>query len=63
MNFLCGLILIGVDFDEVLAFVVLEHLLGGYGQLASLYESQLRKLFSLSDHIYTWLIQEEPQLE
>lgn len=63
MNFLCGLILIGVDFNEVSAFVILEKLLGEYGQLASLYDGKLTKLFSLSDHIYTWLLEEEAELE
>ena len=30
MNYLAGLILIGVDFDEVRAFVIFVHLLGDY---------------------------------
>ena len=64
MNFLCGLILIGVDFNEVSAFVILEKLLGNeYGQLADLYDGKLTKLFSLSDHVYSWLLAEEPELE
>ena len=63
MNYLVGLILIGVNFDEVAAFVILERLLGEYGQLSSLYGGQLSKLFSLSDHIYTWMLEEEPELE
>jgi TBC1 domain family member 10 len=37
MNFLCGLILIGVDFNELHAFVILEKLMGEYADLASLY--------------------------
>ena len=63
MNFLCGLILIGLDFNEVSAFVILEKLLGEYGQLAQLYDGKLTKLFSLSDHIYSWLLSEHPELE
>ena len=62
MNFLCGLILIGVDFNEVSAFVILEKLLGDYGQLASIYDGKLTKLFSLSDHVYSWLLECEPEL-
>jgi len=34
MNYLVGLILIGVDFDEVAAFVILERLLGEYAQFS-----------------------------
>ena len=63
MNFLAGLILIGVDFNEVSAFVILEKLLGEYGGLASIYDGKLSKLFSLSDHVYSWLLQTEPELE
>ena len=63
MNFLCGLILIGVDFNEANAFVILEHLLGDYGQLGAVYDPSLTKLFSLSDHVYSWLLTEEPELE
>jgi len=63
MNFLCALILIGVDFNEVSAFVILEKLLGEYGNLAALYDGGLSKLFSLSDHVYSWLLEEEPELE
>lgn len=63
MNFLCGLILIGVDFNEVSAFVILEKLLNDYGQLATLYDGKLTKLFSLSDHVYSWLLEKQPELE
>lgn len=63
MNFLCGLILIGVDFNEVSAFVILEKLLGEYGQLSSMYDGKLTKVFSLSDHVYSWLLEKEPELE
>ena len=63
MNFLCGLILIGVDFNEVSAFVIFEKLLGEYAQLSGLYDGKLTKLFSLSDHVYSWLLEEEPELE
>ena len=63
MNFLCGLILIGVDFNEVSAFVILEKLMGDYGDLGSLYDGKLTKVFSLSDHVYSWLLYEEPELE
>ena len=63
MNFLAGLILIGVDFNELLAFVILDKLLGEYGQIGQMYEGSLIKLFNLSDHIYSWLLEEEPILE
>ena len=63
MNFLCGLILIGVDFNEVNAFVIFEKLLGEYGQMASIYDRKLTKLMSLSDHVYTWLLETDPELE
>ena len=63
MNFLVGLILIGVDMDEVTAFVILERLLGQYGKLGSLYGGKLTKLFDMSDHIYTWMLETEPDLE
>ena len=63
MNYLCGLILIGVDFNEVSAFVIFEKLLGEYGQLASIYDRKLTKLMSLSDHVYTWLLETDPELE
>ena len=63
MNYLAGLILIGVDYNEVSAFAILEKLMGDYGQLRTLYGGQLIKLFSLSDHIYTWMLEEEPELE
>ena len=64
MNFLAGLILIGVDFNEVNAFVILEKLLSSeYGDLASVYDGKLTKLFSLSDHVYSWLLEQEPELE
>ena len=45
MNFICGLILIGVEFDEVSAFVILDKLLGDYGNLGSIYDGKLSKLF------------------
>ena len=63
MNFICGLILIGVDFDEVSAFVIFEQLLGEYGNLASIYDGKLSKLFELSDHVYSWLLETQPELE
>ena len=63
MNYLVGLILIGVDMDEVSAFLILERLLGQHGQLGSLYAGQLTKLFDMSDHIYTWMLETEPELE
>ena len=64
MNFLAGLILIGVDFDEVSAFVILDRLLSEeHGQLASLYDGKLTKLFSLSDDVYAWMCATEPELE
>ena len=64
MNFLAALVLIGVNFNEVSAFIVLDKLLSEqHGQLASLYDSKLTKLFSLSDDVYSWLLEEEPELE
>ena len=64
MNFLAALVLIGVNFNEVSAFIVLDKLLSEqHGQLASLYDSNLTKLFSLSDDVYSWLLEEEPELE
>jgi hypothetical protein len=33
MNFLAGLILIGVDFNELQAFVILEKLMGSYAHM------------------------------
>lgn len=60
---MCGLILLGVDFNEVSAFVILEKLLGEYGQFASMYDGSLTKVFSLSDHVYSWLLEKEPELE
>ena len=63
MNYLVGLILIGVNYDEVTGFAILEKIMGEYGQMSSLYGGQLIKLFSLSDHIYTWMLTEEPELE
>ena len=64
MNFLAALILIGTDFDEAASFAILERILGDdYGQLGSLYEGRLIKLFSLSDEVYSWLLESEPELE
>ena len=60
MNYLVGLILIGVDYDEVSAFVILEKLLGEHCGFSNMYSGQLIKLFSLSDTIYTWMLTEEP---
>lgn len=63
MNYLCGLILIGVDFDELSAFVIFERLLGDYGNIAALYDAKLSKLFALSDNVYSWLLEQEHELE
>jgi len=63
MNYLAGLILVGVDFDEVTAFTILDKLMNERAQMASLYEGQLVKLYRLSDAVYSWLLQEEPELE
>jgi len=60
---LAGLILIGVEFNELHAFVILEKLMGDYANLDQIYGGSLIKLFSLSDHIYSWLLEEEPILE
>lgn len=64
MNFLTALILLGVNFDEVSAFILLERLLSEeYGKLCSIYDGKLTRLFSLSDEMYEWLLREEPELE
>ena len=51
MNFLAGMILIGVDFDEVVAFVILVQLMGEQGNFRNLYNSSLQMLYSLSDEV------------
>lgn len=62
MNYLVGLILIGVNYDEVTAFMILERLMGKY-ELSSLYGKELSKLFSLSDIIQKWMTEVEPELQ
>jgi hypothetical protein len=59
MNYLAGLILVGVDMKQDLAFTILVKLMESDGyNLSGLYEQSLRKLFEFTDHIYSWLLQE-----
>jgi len=63
MNYLAALILIGVDYDEVMAFAVMDKLLREPGNWGRLYKKNLEMLFPLADHIYGWLLSEHPHLE
>jgi len=64
MNYLTGMILIGTDFNEVMAFTILDKLMRDPERnWASLYDKNLKKLFPLTDHIYGWLLQERPKIE
>jgi hypothetical protein len=50
MNYLASLILIGVEFDEALAFTILTKLMENDGyKLASLYEHNLSGLFEFAE--------------
>lgn len=64
MNYLTGLILVGVGMKEDLAFTILIKLMeaDGFG-LAGLYDPTLKKLFEFADHVYSWLLMERPKLE
>jgi hypothetical protein len=59
MNFFVGMILIGVDFDEVVAFTILTHLMGEHGNFRNLYNPSLQMLYSLADEVQVWLYNEE----
>jgi hypothetical protein len=58
MNFLAAMILIGVDYDEVVAFVILSELMGSQGNFGKLYNSGLQMLYNLSDEVHVWLYNE-----
>ena len=58
MNYLAGLILIGVDYDEVMAFAIMDKLMREPGNFGRLYKKNLELLFTLTDHIYGWMLQE-----
>lgn len=51
MNFLAGMILIGVDFDELIAFTILVQLMGEQGNFRNLYSCTLQMLYSLADEV------------
>lgn len=51
MNFFAGMILIGVDFDEVIAFAMLVQLMGDQGNFRNLYNCTLQMLYSLADEV------------
>jgi len=51
MNFFAGMILIGVDFDEVIAFAMLFQLMGDQGNFRNLYNCTLQMLYSLADEV------------
>lgn len=64
MNYLAGLVLVGVDMKEDLAFTILIRLMEADGfDLAGLYDPTLKKLFEFADHVYSWLLSESPKLE
>jgi len=58
MNYLAGLILIGVDYDEVMAFAIMDKLMREPGNYGRLYKKNLTLLFTLTDHIYGWMLSE-----
>jgi hypothetical protein len=64
MNLLAGMILIGVDFDEVAAFAIFERLMRGKKHnWRRIYGDNLATLFPLTDHVYSWMLGELPDLE
>ncbi len=59
MNYLAGLILIGVNMQEGVAFTILLKLMEGEGfNLHELYGHSLKLLFEFSDCVYSWLLSE-----
>lgn len=63
MNYLAGLILIGVQMREEVAFTILLTLMeSDKYRLDGMYQHDLRKLFELTDQIHAWLMSEEPQI-
>jgi len=63
MNFFAGMILIGVDFDEVIAFTILVQLMSDQGGFRNMYSNSLKMLYSLADEVQVWLYNEEQDLE
>lgn len=57
------MILIGVDFDEVVAFTILVQLMGDQGGFRNMYTSSLQMLYELADEVQVWLYNEEQDLE
>ena len=62
MNFLVGMILIGVNFDEVVAFKIL-YLLMRDRNWRRVYTENLSGLFSLTDKVQSWLEEAHPDLQ
>ena len=62
MNFLAGMILIGVNFEEVTAFTIFDHLMREK-DWRRVYCNDLSGLFPLTDYVYSWLMSEHPVLE
>lgn len=62
MNYLAALILIGINFDESLAFAILVKLMlhdnKGKHNLSGLYSHSLQTLLDMSDQVYAWLMTE-----
>lgn len=63
MNFFAGMILIGVDFDEVVAFAILVQLMSDQGGFRNMYTNSLQMLYNLADEVQVWLYNEEQELE
>lgn len=57
MNFLAGMILIGLDFDEVTAFAIFVILMREK-DWRRVYTNDLSGLFPLTDYVYSWLMAE-----
>jgi hypothetical protein len=51
MNFFAGMILIGVDFDEVVAFAILVQLMSDQGGFRNMYTNSLQMLYNLADEV------------
>lgn len=64
MNYLTGLILIGVNLKEDLAFTIIVKLMQDKDyDLRGIYLSTFKKLFELTDYVVSWLLGSEPDLE
>jgi hypothetical protein len=59
MNFFAGMILIGVDFDELVAFTIFVQLMGDQGSFRNLYKCTLQMLYALADEVQVYLYNEE----